>query len=246
MNFSPHSSASVAEPSYVDVSNSSSIAELRRLATAIPSSGGSRVVSRKRKKSKGKQLHSVFNVLASRPQMRSSLTENQTVTATFVVPYVGYLTSSTLTAVYFAASFSMNQPITAALQYFDQYRIDMMEVWLIPTAAQGTTVFSTLATCIDLDDANVPVGQNFVDNHGTCIISNGGAGHYHKWVPHVAVAAYSGTFTGYGNEPPQFIDSASPGVFHYGFKGYVTASPVAIVYNLDVKYHVTLKAPGVQ
>jgi len=105
---------------------------------------------------------------------------------------------------------------------FDQYLIREVEVWI-------TTAFSPAATAVnygnenlylvvDYDDANAlttVAGALAYENVIAAPVTNG---HYRKWRPHIAVAAYSGTFTSFKNEVSDWIDVASPNVQHYGLK----------------------------
>jgi hypothetical protein len=132
---------------------------------------------------------------------------------------------------------------TAALAAFDQYRIDQLETWLTAENPNQAGNFPILTSCIDLDDANVPTVVGGLEDHIGAIVSDGPGGHYHKWKPHIAVATFSGAFTSYANMPSQFIDSASPGVQHFGLKAGVYSNGVSIPYGLVFRALVTLRAP---
>jgi hypothetical protein len=134
---------------------------------------------------------------------------------------------------------------TEYLALFDQYRIDMIEVWIDPVAAQGSTVFSTVATCVDLDDANAPSSLAQVSCHQGSLVANGGVSRYHCWKPHAAIAAYSGTFTSFVNEPSPWCDSGSISIQHYGLKYAALPTPASVAYRGLFKLHCTFRAPGV-
>lgn len=186
-----------------------------------------------------------YNVVAGRPRPPLVSLEQRIQVAMCLVTD-SFLVSSVAVPAYASSQFTISgfADNAAYLSLFDQYRIDQIECWLEPTAAQGTTVFSDLATCVDLDDATAPTSYASVEGHQGSLSGLGGNGRYHKWQPHIAVSAYQGTFAGFTNIPATWIDSASPNVQHYGFKCAVVASPVAITYNLHVRALVSFRAPG--
>jgi hypothetical protein len=189
----------------------------------------------------------LFNEVASRPYPvnRMSLEQQIDIEVSFVsLAFLATsLTVPQYAAAYFTlANFSASAQLTAV---FDQYRFRQIEVWLEPTNAQGSTVFGPLTTSVDLDDANVPTSFGIVSDKPGAITSQGGAGHYHKWMPHVAVAVYSGAFTSFSNEPALWLDCASTGIQHYGLKAATTATPASVTYNLTVRAIIQFRAPAI-
>jgi hypothetical protein len=161
----------------------------------------------------------------------------------------GLSTTSVTVPVYAATAITLNQfPNYASYtSLFDQYRCDLIEVWIEPSVLMSSTVKSTLMySAIDLDDANNPSSLSQVSGHQSAICSEAGTSHYHKWKPHMAVAAYSGTFTSYSNEPAGWIDCASPGVQHFGVK-FATSSAdgVARDVSITVRAHWSFRAVGI-
>jgi len=194
--------------------------------------------------SDGQICSKTFNELAARPVPRNGLSLEQGIT--LEMTYEGSLFTSSVTVPVGAAAavvLSSFTGATALTSVFDQYRFDQIEVWLEPVAAQGTTVFGNLITAVDLDDVTVPASAAIADRQGA-IQGYGGAGRYHKWKPHMAVAVYSGAFTSFANETAGWIDSASPNVQHYGFKTYALTTPVAITYNITVRAVLSFRAPN--
>lgn len=103
---------------------------------------------------------------------------------------------------------------------FDRYRIKGISVTLSPvitTITANNVILPRLWTAIDYDDANV-VSRASIQQFDTCVVSPPGSGITRTWVPHVALAAYSGAFTSYANQESQWIDIASDTVQHYGLK----------------------------
>lgn len=207
---------------------------------------GARNQRRPRRVRDGQIVASSFNTQAGRPYPPiRSLTDTITVQMTSVND--PYITTSTITNVYTAANFTLNSfgGYTAYTALFDQYKIQEIEIWLEPSANNISSGFSLYATAIDLDDSVTPTTFASVADHQGALVTGGACGHYHRFVPHIAVASYAGTFTGFTNNPDQWIDSASPAVQHYGLKTALLTTAVAIGYNLTVRAKVSFRAPGI-
>ncbi len=132
---------------------------------------------------------------------------------------------------------SINQ-VASYTALFDQYRIMEVEARFIPRSANFSAIpysQGLLTSVIDYDDASVvstpaaaldyqsqltvPVGQPFV----------------RRFKPHIAVAAYNGSFGGFSNAADVWIDAASPDVQHYGMKLVATPTNTAVGYDMIVK-----------
>jgi len=161
--------------------------------------------------------------------------------------FSSFLVSSTLGPVYASTPFTLNAfaQYTEFTALFDQYRIDRIEIWLEPIGAPSTSSFPCLTTCVDFDDATTPTSFASVEAHQNSLVANGAAGQYHSWQPRVALGAYAGTFTSFANISGPWIDSASPGVQHYGFKAATTASPTVTSYTLNIRALVSFRQPGI-
>jgi len=151
-----------------------------------------------------------------------------------------YLVSSTSITVFGNASFDAADldQISALTALFDQYRIVEIEAWLVPQSQPATGDDNgELASVIDYDDAvNLSSFGSALD-YENVVVSNGAAGHYRRWKPHAAMAAYSGAFTSYANVESPWIDAASTGVLHYGLKFAITATTSAQQYDLVYRLH---------
>jgi len=128
-------------------------------------------------------------------------------------------------------------------QIFDQYRIDEIEEWIFPSLIGNTTqAFSgLLATVVDYDDATVLSTYAQAEDYTNCVHGPASEGHYRRFQPHVAIAAYSGTFTSFSNVVAPWIDLASPSVQHYGLKAAVQPSGVAMGYSTVTRIHVSFR-----
>jgi len=113
---------------------------------------------------------------------------------------------------------------------FDQYRIKMVEVTFIPgsnsqvTAANNQGLFTTV---IDYDDASTltTVGQAL--DFSNSLTGEGFQTQRRVFIPHSAVASYSGSFASYQNEVDQWQDAQYPNVQHYGIKTVWTPTSTA-------------------
>jgi len=148
--------------------------------------------------------------------------------------------------VFAARSFTVNQLTNASayLAVFDKYRIRQVECWMeseLPTGAGSLPLY----TAVDLDDAVAPTSVTNVADKQGAVVGNSAAGHYHRWMPNMALAAYSGAFTSFTSTPATWVDSASPNVQHYGLK---IAAEVDTVQNtpfsLTVRMVVEFASPG--
>lgn len=139
--------------------------------------------------------------------------------------------------------FSQIGDYTSLSAVFDQYRIAALEVTFVPRVQENTSpsvIPPMFHTAVDLDDATAVSVSQLGDYMGVQATSSTKQ-HKHTFVPHVAIAAYSGVFTSFANESAPWIDVASPNVLHYGVKWafFVSASPFG--YDLKIRAHVQLK-----
>jgi hypothetical protein len=124
---------------------------------------------------------------------------------------------------------------------FDQYRITSAEVWIIPQATNNSALMKTV---VDYDNASVTATTAYFDSYTNCHTTTLANGHYRRFVPHIALAAYSGAFTSYSNVKMQWIDCVSSNVQHFGFKTYCdTTASGAIVLDLIVRAKFEFRNP---
>jgi len=143
-------------------------------------------------------------------------------------------------AAYFTVG-ALNQ-ISNFTGMFDQYKIILIEC-TIGLSTTGTVATASAAAAsqycsyIDYDDATAPASYaSAIENQNantTTVIES----HYHKFVPHIAVASYSGTFTSFTNEVAPWIDAASTGVQHYGLKVAAQAASTVNPIVFTAKLH---------
>jgi len=74
---------------------------------------------------------------------------------------------------------------------------------------------------VDYDDANALSSSANAQAYNNCIVLGAGESCDRLFRPRMALAAYTGSFTGYANSADLWIDAASPSVQHYGLKMFV-------------------------
>jgi len=194
-----------------------------------------------------KVISKFYNPVAGRPL---AISRNDPAEITVNMGYSNFNAFSTSTAVItvlgFNFSLSLFSEANSYLSVFDQYRIDYFEAWLEPRQSQSITTANTgtIVSAVDVDDSSVPLTYNQVEDHQSAIASSTYAGHYHAWVPHIALASYSGAFTSYANVPAIWLDSGSPAVQHYGLKVATSATGAVETFSLVVRARVSFKNPG--
>jgi hypothetical protein len=194
--------------------------------------------------SEGQPIGVFFNAVAGRPYPNFVKLE-QSITVVDIVSTQAFITTSATVPQYgtLALTLSSFPNVTEYTNLFDQYKIEQIECWLEASGSQEA-VYEELVTCVDLDDANTPTSVASIQDKQGALVGNGTAGRYHRWKPHVAVAEFAGTFTGYGNMPSTWIDTASPAVQHYGFKAAAAPGGTVVAYNLTVRAVISFRAPG--
>jgi len=234
-----------------------STASIKAAKSALLAVPAGLVASMKRTRGKNKNrkiknpnsaISKSYNPVGSRP-VPSITSLERMITVQGRTDVVTFLTSSTTVPTFatYVAHLSDFAQYTEYIACFDQYKIDMLEIWLEPQASQSTTSTNTgmISTCIDLDDGNTPTSFAIVEAHQGSITTNGQAGHYHRWKPHVAVAVYSGAFTSFSNEPSCWIDSASPNVQHYALKAACLPTAAITVFSINVRAQLSFRSSGI-
>jgi len=124
---------------------------------------------------------------------------------------------------------------------FDQYRINLVEVWIIPDGAAAGDTIAMYVSAIDYTDttnfSNVADGMDYA----TAVVSQLPQAQYRCFRPHIAVAAYAGAFTSFANEESPWIDCASPAVVHYGLKVGCEMTTVATPIRYMLRLHVEFR-----
>ena len=162
-----------------------------------------------------------------------------------LAPQFLYNTSTTLPT-FFGLSFlaSSLDNFASLANVFDQYRIDMIEVLIIPDVTEvtpGSAGTSLYLSAVDYENSTAPSSLAELGGYASCIESSGNSQHYHRWEPQFAVAAYSGTFTSYAAQSG-WVDCSSPNVQHYGLKIAHGATGAAFGVNAAITYHVSFRA----
>jgi hypothetical protein len=167
----------------------------------------------------------------------------------------GLITSSGTAAI--IASLYVNAASLCASNYtsfaavFDQYKIDMVEVWITPNINAVTAgqflLQPNLYSVLDYDDASSLANVNGATAYASCIRSEPYEKHRRCYRPRIAYAAYGGgAFTSYANQQAGWIDCASGSVSHYGIKVIVESDGNATgphaSWDVYTKAHLSFRA----
>jgi hypothetical protein len=142
-------------------------------------------------------------------------------------------------------NFTMGQ-FTVGTGFYDQYKFEAIRFTITPQQnAIGLFTNSTSSAVpiycvIDYDDSTALSSVGAAAGYANCVIINPGESCERVFKPHMALAAYSGTFASYANVVPTWIDSASSSVQHYGIKLYIPAITVGQTQVQD--WNVTVEA----
>lgn len=155
-------------------------------------------------------------------------------------------TTSTSVNTYFSADFAISllDQVNSLTAIFDQYRVQEIEAWITPRCIQSSNAPTQYCTVVDLDDYTVLSTYPSATDYQNIVQSTVYDGHYRRWKPHAALAAYSGTFTSYANVANMWVDCASTAVQWYGLKGAV--SPTTTSFSIDLVYRVHIQFRNVR
>jgi hypothetical protein len=153
-----------------------------------------------------------------------------------------FITSTTTIDVSVGQAFRLdqvNQYVNLAA-VFDQYRIRMVEVTLIPRISEGNlggTGSGLLHTVIDYDDAATVTTAAALD-YANLVTVPGYQMIRRTFRPAIAGAAYTsgGVFTGYTNAMDQWLDCSSPTIEHYGLKTVWTVTNTVQYYDASIRF----------
>jgi hypothetical protein len=160
---------------------------------------------------------------------------------TDVTPISGSNAATVAGSYFFILTNLSNYSSFAAI--FDQYMVQAISVEIVPrfnAIAASTTSNSPMRVVIDYDDATVLASASAAEQYASCTTIEAHESCHRTFRPHLAVAAYSGAFTSYKNEPAGWIDIASATVQHYGLKWFVPISPTTTVPVWDLKVKISI------
>jgi len=126
---------------------------------------------------------------------------------------------------------------------FDQYRINSVECYLTNQASNSNlTNTGHLVSVVDFDDSTNLTSVASSMDYSNALVSSCQSCQYRRFVPHAAIAAYSGAFTSFANVAGVWIDSASPGVAHFGLKTAASVTSTAMAFDLTIRLNVSFKS----
>jgi len=205
------------------------------------------ITVRARKRTKGKTMEGDATLFSLEKPFFPKLSSGDSVYKFTQYINIGTSTASTTISTSSAYNFSLNQvdQVSQLTAVFDQYRIDEIEFWLWPKlgaeVASATADQGILASVIDYDDSNLLGSLTAALDYVNVLVSSGRDGHYRRFKPHVAIAAYSGSFSSFANETSPWLDAASPSVQHYGVKTVWTACDAAYSQSIQARLHLSFR-----
>lgn len=196
---------------------------------------------------KGRELSVSTGNDAPPPWLKPKGTRGYQISTVEGLPATNFLTSNTGLPTFTATAFTISQvnDFTSFSAVFDQYKIDLIEVWIEPQVTETTAAAAdvgTYTTVIDVDDASAPTSNADLQSYSSVVQTKGTQSHYHRFVPSVAVAVYSGTFTSFAATTSMWLDCGSPNIQHYGIKAASTTAAAIQTYTIQAKLHVSWRA----
>lgn len=188
----------------------------------------------------------VWNITAGRQPAFNNTLRLDNVTHKFIqtVDLGVVMSTSTTVPTFFAQNFNFGQvaQVGSFAAVFDQYRIDELEVWIIPgLLATTTNQRETWYSVVDYDDATAPTQLSTFQQYSNALTTPCSQGHYFKFRPHIASAAYAGTFTGFMNVPSTWVDCASTTVQHYGVKMGFNSTSGSLGVQIVARFHMSFR-----
>jgi hypothetical protein len=151
------------------------------------------------------------------------------------------ITSSLTTSQFASLVFTLanNIPDYASMA-FDQYRLAMVEVDILPSASQNLAAAATLTagtyvSAIDYDDATNATSIQQLLDYDNAVLHRSYERSLRTFVPRAAVAAYSGAFSSFANVAGLWYDKAFPNVQYYGLKLGMPSSSTSTVFDVAVR-----------
>jgi hypothetical protein len=134
---------------------------------------------------------------------------------------------------------------------FDQYRYNAVRMTIRPLQnAVGLTDITAntmvdLYSCIDYDDDTAIGSLGAMLQKENVAITAPGDSIQRTFRPRMAIAAYQGSFAGYANMPPEWIDTTSNGVRHYGVKFWVPTAHASQVmlqsWDIIIEHYISFR-----
>jgi len=188
----------------------------------------------------------VYSYLGPRPRASPAVHTEQTISTEQTVLVISAVTTSVIgTPTFFSQAFQLADldQYTSFISVFDQYKFNSVEVWIEPQNTNANITNSgRYVSVVDYDDAAALTTMLQAQDYANALVSSGQSNQYRRFVPHVAVAEYTGSFTGFGNVVADWIDSSSSTVKHYGLKVAFEPTSSAVTYDLTFRYHVSFRS----
>jgi len=161
----------------------------------------------------------------------------------------GLVAGSTSAATFYTYAFTLADcsEYSSFTNLYDQYRIVkiqclFMPLTLLQTAGTGSVTSSPLVVIADYDDNSTLTSMVQLYNYQNVQFCKCQDKLEFAIKPRLALAAYSGSFTSYANASPQWIDSNSTAVQHYGIKVGIDQSTQVPSWVFYARYFLEFRA----
>jgi hypothetical protein len=187
----------------------------------------------------------VFSYLTAMPRAPSSLPGEQVLTIEQTIVNTSFHSTSTTLESFASRNFSFSDidQYAQLAAVFDQYRINSVECYLMPNGPNlNISNDGKITSVIDFDDGSALSSFGSSLDYTNALTTGCQTCHYRRFVPHIAVASYTGTFNGFSNLGHQWIDAASSSVAHFGLKTAATLTSTVATFDLVVRMNISLKS----
>jgi hypothetical protein len=133
--------------------------------------------------------------------------------------------------------------ITSWLAVFDQYKIELIEIWATLSCSSGQALIDNFRwySVVDYDDSN-NITIAAAQQYSNCTDCGRNEAVFRRFRPHMSMAV--GTVGGVqssGNIPSTWVDSARTDVNHFGVKYAVGATSTTVVLAQRVRFHLAFR-----
>jgi len=180
---------------------------------------------------RGREISRTFNVDQGFPGLRAPSYREE---YKCVLKYFFDHNSSTSVVSNFADTVALSG-VTDYARYcalFDQFRIDVVEIWIQPNYSYGYTgERGVLISAVDINDSATP-SIAALEASNNSLETGSQIGHYHRFVPCIQDD---------GTSVNTWVTTGSPSTAWYGLKSSMAVSTNVIYYHYFIRMHVTFR-----
>ncbi len=170
------------------------------------------------------------------PQIPRQMVSDNTVYSVQKLLDKGVVTSTSIADGLYSYQLALSDlnEVASFTSIYDQYRIDRVQVNVMPVTLPNNTSLTALpyafcAIVTDYDDSATLASFALALNYQNCRVIGPGQGHSRTIIPHTNLAGFDGATAYAISKPAPWIDCANTGVTHYGIKICVKQSTSTFV-----------------